>query len=282
MAVTGNTELLATKNDVITALVQKELISAAKLLPTVTDVSAFAGKGMKSISFPKFGSFTVEERVSGTASVPQALAATSDKLDLNIRATVSWQVDSMDELQSSVQVQSEYIKRAASSHAAAVDAKIIAALEAGAGYNQGAATTVTQAIILDMLSYLEGNYANMEQLSLVVSHDQRKALLAIDNFIRADALGFNNPSPLQTGVIGMIYGVPVVSKAGIGTSKVYMYDKAGVAIGFQRGAAYDEVKNPLLGVGSVTAVVDQLYGVKIMQDNALAAGAGLSPLIAKM
>lgn len=281
MAVTANTELVATKNALITSLVQKELIAEAKLLPTITDVSAYAGKGMKSISFPKFGSFTVEERVSGAASVPQALTATADTLALDIRATISWQIDSMDELQSSVQVQSEYIKRAAKAHAAAIDAKIVAALEAGAGYNQGAATTVTQAIILDMLEELQKNHANMGQLSLVMGPDQYKAMLAIADFVRADQFGAN-PSALQSGMIGKVYGVPVIVQAGIAASKVYMYDKEGVAIGFQRGPQYGEVANPLLGVGSVTAVVDQLYGVKVLQDGALGKTAGTSPLIAKM
>jgi hypothetical protein len=282
MAVTGNTELLATKAAIISAMVQKELAASSKLLGTVQDVSAYAGPGMKSISFPKFGSFTVEERVSGAASVPQALTATVDTLSLDVRATISWQVDSMDALQSSVQVQSEYIKRAAQAHGAAVDAKLIAAVEAGAGYNQGALTTVTEAVLLDMLAYLEGNYANMNELSLVVGVDQKKAMLQIANFIRADAIGFNGATPISTGVFGMIYGVPVIVKPGLAAGKVYMYDKSAVAIGFQRAASYGEVANPLLGVGSVTSVVDQLYGVKVLQDNALSAGSGLSPLIAKM
>ena len=105
MAVTGNTNLLATKQDVITALVQRELAFAAKVLPTITDVSGFAGKGMKSISFPKFGSFTVENRASGVAASLQDLTATADQLLLDRRASVGWLIDPMDALQSTVEIQ---------------------------------------------------------------------------------------------------------------------------------------------------------------------------------
>ena len=47
MAVTGNTQLGATKQELIAALVQKELKFQAKLVGTVTDVSPFAVKGSK-------------------------------------------------------------------------------------------------------------------------------------------------------------------------------------------------------------------------------------------
>ena len=73
MAVTGNTELLATKQDIIAAAVQRELKERSFLSNFVLDVSGFAGKGMKSISFPKLTSFTVEERASATAGTIQDL-----------------------------------------------------------------------------------------------------------------------------------------------------------------------------------------------------------------
>lgn len=279
MGVTGNTELLATKNAIITSMVQKELAFAAKLLPTVTDVSSFAGKGMKSISFPKFDGFTVENRASGVAATKQNLTATADLLPLDRRATVSWLIDSMDELQSSVDVQAEYIKRAASAHGRDVDNQIVAALEAGAGYNQGAATTVTAAILLDMREYLIEHFADMNQVVIVMGADQEKAMLQIADFVRADYYGTSN---IPSGAIGKVYGIPVIVRAGLAASKVYMYEKSGLAIGFQRGALYAEQDANEYGVGSKLAIVDQLYGVKVLQDNALSVGAGLSPLITKM
>ena len=97
MAVTGNTQLAPTKQDLIAALVQRELKFQAKLLPTVTDVSVFAVKGSKSISFPKAGSFTVENRASAASGTLQDLTFTTDQLLTDYRAYVAWSVDSVDE-----------------------------------------------------------------------------------------------------------------------------------------------------------------------------------------
>ena len=73
MAVTGNAALVATKQDLIAALVQKELIAKAILAGTVLDVSRFAVKGAKTIAFPKAGSFTVEDRATGVQATIQNL-----------------------------------------------------------------------------------------------------------------------------------------------------------------------------------------------------------------
>jgi nucleoid DNA-binding protein len=100
MAVTGNTQLVATKQDLIAALVQKELKFQAKLVGTVTDVSAFAVKGAKSVSFPNSGSFTVENRATAVAGSIQDLTFTAEQLLLDQRLYVGWLVDSNDEYQS--------------------------------------------------------------------------------------------------------------------------------------------------------------------------------------
>lgn len=278
MAVTGNTQLVATKNDIITAMVQKELIAQGKLLPTVTDVSAFAAKGQKSISFPKFGSFTVENRASGVAASLQDLTATADQLDLNRRATVAWLIDSMDELQSSVDVQAEYVKRAAASHAKDVDSQIITALIAGAGFDAGAAP-ITAALILDLREELIKNFADMGMLTMLVGPDQEKVMLGLAEFSRADYYGSSN---IPSGLIGRVYGMPVLVHPSMPAGSALLYEKSALAIGFQRGPQYDEVKDPRYGTGAVVAVVDQLYGVKVLQDGSLGKAAGTSPLIAKI
>ena len=54
----GNTQVGATKMDVIAAMVQKELKFKAVLSRYFEDVSAFAIKGAKSITFPKLSSFS--------------------------------------------------------------------------------------------------------------------------------------------------------------------------------------------------------------------------------
>jgi hypothetical protein len=262
MGVTGNTELTATKNDLIVALVQKELISEGVLAPTVLDVSRFAGKGMKSISFPKAGSFTVENRATGVAATTQNLTFAADKMDLEFRATVAWLIDSMDALQSSVEVEGEYATRAARAHAVYLEQKIIAELEAVGVANSDCVGDISDPCILSMRKNLIKRKANKNRLSLAIAPDQEAIMLQIPKFVEAYKYG---DAIVKSGALGMIYGVPVYVSNELAAQQYFMYDAEGCAIGFQRGPVMDERKAPEYGAGSQLKVLDQLFGVQGLQ-----------------
>jgi hypothetical protein len=261
----GNPELGATKQDLIAALVQKELAAKANLLPYVTDVSRFAVKGAKSISFPKFGSFTPINRATATAGDAAVLTATTDKLDLDINAYIAWIVDSSDEIQSTVAVQSELALRAASGHGRYVDFNIIAELEAA-----GTATTTTGAIsrnvILEMRETLLKANADMNELVLVLDPTSETDLLKIEEFTKADVYG---QAVIPSGMIGRVYGVPVLINNQLDDDQYFMFAKSGIAIGFQKSPAISEQGANEFGSGAVRVAMDQLYGVKAMQGAAL-------------
>lgn len=282
MAVTNHTNLVATKQDLIKALVQKELKFQAKLLSTITDVSPFAIKGSKSVSFPTAGSFTVENRASGVAGTIQDLTFAAEQLLLDQRLYVGWLVDSVDEYQANVDVQAEYVKRAASAHARKIDELILSTVDAAAGYTQAAG--ISQTKILNARKWLLKNQANVADCTLVVNPDDEALLLAIPEFVRADAYGSSN---IPAGVIGKIYGFNVMVHTQPTLAKSFIYDKASVAVAFQKGPQYAEDKAISYGTSAMQAAVDQLVGFKALQianglDNA---GAPLvspaSPLIAE-
>lgn len=283
MAVTGNTQLVATKQDLIAALVQKELKFMAKLLPTITDVSPFAVKGSKSVSFPTAGSFTVENRATATAGTIQDLTFASETLNLDQRLYVGWLVDSVDEYQSNVDVQAEYVKRAASAHARKIDELILSTLDAASGYNQTGG--IDQSKILLARKWLLKNQADISACTLVVSPEGESDLLAIPEFIRADAYGSSN---IPSGVIGRVYGFNVMVHTNPALAKSFIYEKSACAVAFQKGPQYDEQKSVAYGTGAMLAAVDQLVGFKALQiANGLdSTGAPLvapaSPLIAEI
>ena len=276
--ITGNTELSATKNDLITSLVQKELKFRAKLLATVTDLSSFAGKGMKSISFPKLSSFSVENRASAAPGTIQALSATTDKLDLNLNAYVSWLVDSSDEIQSSIDVQIENALRAASAHGRYVDEQIIAVLEAGAGLDIGSAP-ITSDLILDAREQLVKSFADVSACVMLVGPDQEKAMLKIADFVRADYYGSSN---IPSGEIGRVWGMPVMVHQGVAAGKAYFYSKDAVGIAFQKAPSMAEQSEIAYGTNAKRVAIDQLFGVKALQTGELGAASGKSPLIVKL
>jgi N4-gp56 family major capsid protein len=276
--ITGNTELVATKNDLITSLVQKELKFRAKLLASVTDLSSYAGKGMKSISFPKLSSFTVENRASAVPGTIQALSATTDKLDLNLNAYVSWLIDSSDEIQSSMDVQIENALRAASAHGRYVDEQIIAVLEAGAGLDVGTAP-LTADLILDAREQLLKSFADPAACVMLIGPDQEKAMLKIAEFVRADYYGSSN---IPSGQIGTVYGMPVMVHQGVAAGKGYWYSKDAVGIAFQKAPSMAEQSEIAYGTNAKRVAIDQLFGVKALQTGELGAASGKSPLIVKI
>lgn len=283
MAVTGNTQLGATKQELIAALVQKELKFQAKLVGTVTDVSPFAVKGSKSVSFPNTGSFTVENRATATAGTLQDLTFTAEKLDLDQRLYVGWLVDSFDEYQSNVNVQAEYVKRAATAHARKIDELILAILDAASGYNQTGGFDLTK--ILNARKWLQKNQAIVGDCTIVASAEGEAKILAIPEFVRADAYGSSN---IPSGVIGKIYGMNVMVHTNPSLVKSFIYDKAAVALAFQKAPMYAEQKAVEYGTEAMKAAIDQLVGIKALQiANGLdSAGAALvapaSPLIAEI
>jgi hypothetical protein len=277
MAITGDTQLGPTKMELISEIAQRALISESRLLATARDVSAFAGKGNSTISFPKNSTlFTVENRASAAAGTTQDVDFLKDTLALNQRAHIQWLIDSEDEIESRLDVMREYITRAAAEHGADVDRKIIAELEA-VGITTTTAGDISQDVVLEMREVLLRNKANPRNLFLAVGPDQEAKLLGIDPFVSADKYG---SSAIPSGVLGTIYGVNIVMTPEIASSTYYMYESEGLAIGFQRRPTFAEDDRPEYGPGAKLQVLAQKYGVKGLQvdvPNAFLAD-GTSPL----
>jgi hypothetical protein len=258
----GDTELSATKQEVIAEIAQRALISNSAILSTVRDLSMFAVKGAETISFPASSSlFAAENRASGANATIQDIAFKKDSLALDQRMIIAWAVDSDDELESRLDVQRELIDRAAREHARDVDAKLIAEMES-VGIATTTAGSISQAVVLEMRAILGRNKANMQNLYLAVSPEEEANLLQIDPFVGADKYG---SAIIPQGVLGTIYGVNVVVSPELSGDQYFMYESDGIGIGFQRRPQFDEVNNPLLGPGAKTQVLGQKYGVKGLQ-----------------
>ena len=257
-----NASLEPTKQELISEIAQRALISQSMILSSVRDVSAFAVKGNNQISFPKNTSlFAVEKRASGVAGTNQDLTFDKDTMDLDERAHIQWLVDSDDELESRLNVQQELIERAALEHARQVDADLIAEMES-AGITTTTAGAVSQDVVLEMRRVLLRNKANPMDLYLAVSPEDEAVLLKIDPFVSADKYG---SSSIPSGVLGTLYGVKVVMTPELAGNQYFMYASEGCAIGFQRQPQFDESPEPQFGPGAKLQVLGQKYGIKACQ-----------------
>ena len=276
--VTGNTELGATKQDLIAALVQRELAFNAKLLPYVTDVSMFAVPGAKSIAFPKLTGFTVVNRTEAAAGDASALTATVDTMNLDFNAYVAYIIDAMTKKQSNIKAELEYAKRAAAAHGRYVDSQLIVKVAAAAKsfQNVGADADVTYANLLAMYqAYLEAD-GLVDQASWWISPQQNSAILNLSQFQSNQAYG---EMTIRDGIVKQIMGIPTVLHNGLAGKQLFLVGKEGMAIGFQSAPAMDEQKANEYGVGATRVAVDRLFGIKAMQTGLKGAAAGKSPLI---
>jgi hypothetical protein len=260
----GNAHLTATKQDLIAALVQKELISSQVLAPSVRDVSQFAVKGAETIAFPRAGSFTPENRASAAAASLLNVTYAVDTLTPNKRYTVSYAIDPMDEVESSINVEADLAGRAARALGKQVDTDIITVLEAGVATTTAGA--ISKDIILEMRKTLLINEADLENMYLAIGPQSESIMLGISEFVEAQKYG---SAVIPNGVMGTIYGVKVIRSSQLGTNVFYMYDSQGIAIGFQKGLMMGERPAPEYGSTAVLRTWDHKYGVAALQNNTL-------------
>ena len=267
-----------TKQDVILSIVQRELAAAAKLFPLVSDLSAFAGKGAKSIAVPKLSSFTVVDRAFGAAGDATALTDAKDTINLDFNAYVAWIEDKNDNYQSTIEYRIEAASRAAAAQGRYLDTQIANAIAAAAyGAVNGVAADVTKSAVIDMREALLLKNADMSKMVYLFSVDQESVLLDIADFVRADAYGTSN---IGSGVIGRLYGVPVVVSNNLGgAQKGYILDKDGVGIALQQGLQMSEQMANEYGSQSMRVAMDQVFGVGGLQLGVTGVGATKSPLV---
>jgi hypothetical protein len=277
-AIHGSTQLAATKADLVAALVQRELKFQSKLLPFVTDVSQFAVKGAKTISFPRLASFTAVDRASGTAGDATTILSSADQLALDKAAYVAYIVDSQDGIQSVLNYELECAKRAATAHSRYVDEQLIATMESEGEATATVSALITRDVILEMREKFVKQGGMLDACALIVSPEQETAMLKIAEFTQQQIYG---SSAVPSGVIGSVYGMPVVMHRGLTSAQYFLSGKDGVAIGFQQSPMMSEQGANEYGAGAKRVAIDQLFGVKALQIAVEGAAAGKSALIIK-
>lgn len=270
--------LAATKQDLIAALVQRELAFNAKLLPYFTDVSAYAVAGSKSISFPKLTSFTVINRTEAVQGDASALSSSTDQLLLDKNLYVAWILDSMTKAQSNIQAEMEFAKRAAASMSRYIDSLVIGVLGTAAAsfQNVGADVDVTYSDLVDMQEAYLNAEGLIDQGAWFFSVQQNKALISLTEFKDVSAFG---EMVIRDGYVKQLLGMPVVIHTGLAGKEAYLAGKESIAVGFQKSPAMDEQNANEFGVGAMRVAMDCLMGLKALQTGEKGAAAGKSPLI---
>lgn len=233
-------------NERIVELVQRELIARSKLVNTVYNVSQFANKGDKAIWFPKMPSFSVTKKQTGAPVQTQALVTTYDELKLDQHAVISWVVEEIAGLQTPIDLEGTLIQRAINAAAKQVDLDIFAELILSSASNPDhripytggtlGNETLAKADILESIALIEEQGVDVEDeqgnMFLAVNPRQKKQLLLIEDFV--DASKFGSSMPVQRGILGMIYGILVVSTPNSTLDESVLYHREAVGFGMQK------------------------------------------------
>lgn len=267
-----------TKNDLIVAAVQKNLIEKAVIAPTVSNLSGFAIKGAKSFKVPKLTNFTVVDRAFGSAGDATALTDSHDTINLDFNAYVAYLYDSRDAYQSSIEYQVEAALRASAAHAKYVDQQVISGLISAADVEVSVASFATvKEQALELRRQILQNGGDLGKVTLAISLDKEAEMLKEADFIRQDYIGSAN---VRLGQIGQIYGMPVVISrllTGEGANSMLCYDADGFGLAFQGGVEMSEQMANEYGANSKRVAIDQVFGCGGLQ-----LVAGVSPLVGKL
>lgn len=269
--VMGNTETVALRQDLIAALVQRELIDEAVIVPGVYNVSQFAEVGAKTVEFPKAGSFTVQKKIEDEQAQAQAVTYSTDSLALDQHAVVQWIIPKRSMVQSRINLLADTVARAARAHAKTVDDDLITAMLAGAasGNNVTLSGSFGREEITEMRSKLRRAYWPTNDLTLAIAPELEEDMLNVADFINAEKYG--SVAPIQNGEIGKVFGVKVVVSTLLTAAQALMFHREAVALAFQQMPEFDEQKD-LQNLG-IRYSLDQLYGYKVLQS-----GTGISKL----
>ena len=266
-ALIGVTESQAAAMDIISNQVQSYLNQESKMLPLVSNYSALAKKGSKTVEIPRAGGFAaVDDKVENTSVDSQILTFATDSLGLTSHKVIQWLVEDIAEEQAVVYIVQEALKRAGSQIARTIDQALIDALEGASASTPdhriayAGTTVIAEADILDARQLLQAQFLDPKECYLGINSLQEKEMLGIANFIDASKYGSNEA--LVNGEIGRVFGVKVIVHEDFESLKSIMWHPSSMAFASQMGPNFKS-ESDLKNLGTRYSV-DHLFGVKML------------------
>jgi len=120
---------------------------------------------------------------------------------------------------------------------------------------------LAQVDILEAMRLLKVQNVPMSDMAMVITPKQEKAILQIADFIRADGANFN-PNPLQTGIVGKVYGMPIVVTNVATDDRAIVFHKS--AVGYAAELQPEYTTSKLLKATAKEFLLQMIYGVTVL------------------
>lgn len=258
----------------------KEVLSFVKsnlvLLPLIKHYDREVKSRGQTVEIPNVSTISANAKAENTVVTLNYNTDTKTTITINRHYESSFLVEDILAIQSNYDTRSDYTKAAAYAIAEKVDYDIASTLtvewKAG-GYAYGAyGTALNDNLILTVNRYLDENKAPMSERYIVVHPKGKAEMLAIDKYVRYDAVGVGgDANSIKNGKIGEIYGIEVFMSQNL----VYldtatdeynslMFHKEAAAIAMQsEPRVQSSYQQEYLGT---LVTVDVLYGVTTLRD----------------
>lgn len=236
------------------------------LAKLVHDYSSMVSDNGKQIHVPNLSNLTANDKVAGSRVSFQAPIETNVDIDINVHKEASFLVEDIVKVQSNVDLNSEYTSKAGYALAKAVDSSL-ASLAASFSQTKGTYNTaITTDVILDSIQLLDDADVPEDDRHFVMKPKTKRDIIDITTYISND---FVNGKPVETGKIGMLYGVNTYISTNIynsGTStNDMMFHRDAMGIAMQKSPrTKSDYSVPDIGYRVVT---DTIYGFSEMRDD---------------
>lgn len=268
MAEIGITEVAATSQDLVSSLVQQTLKERAKLLPTITDYSQFAGKGANQVAVPRRTQFSAADKTENTDLTAQEITFASDIITLGQHKAIYAKLEDFASVKSNVDVQAQIIQEMAEEIALQFDRDVIAELKLASAaapdhildYVDGAGDTLALADIAAARTLLNRQNVPMEDRFMLISPEREGDLISIDNFNNADRYG--SREGLLEGMVGRVYGFNVMVHTELTELETLFYHRSAVGFAFSLSPSFEQDRD--LASASTEYLLQNLYGVEVL------------------
>lgn len=184
------------------------------LLPLVKHYDADVKSGGQTLEIPNVSTITANLKAQNTVVTLNYNTETKTTVTLNKHYESSFLVEDIAKVQAMTDLRSDYTQAAAYAIAEKVDYTLASEMTTAwktASQTVGAyGSAITDDEILAVNRYLDDAKAPQTERSLVVTPKGKAEMLAIDKYIRYDAIGVGGTeNSIRNGQIGEIYGVKV-------------------------------------------------------------------------
>jgi hypothetical protein len=180
------------------------------LLPLVKHYDAEVQAYGQAINIPNVSTITANPKAQNTLVTLNYNIETQTTITINQHYESSFLLEDIEKIQSKYDLRTDYTQAAAYAIAAKVDNTIAQSMTNGFTAYGAYGTALNDQLILFVNRYLDDAKAPQTNRSFVVTPQGKQEMLAIDKYIRYDAIGIGgDQNSIKNGQIGEIYGVKV-------------------------------------------------------------------------